>query len=236
MIKTNSAKTTAVESESGSNPKDQCLQAESDTQIDFKNFKQHKVWLETQSQNFNKNKPIEATAQDLEHMRTFTDNEACVICNQPTASNLNKILFCDLCNAGFHEACYGVQAPENMKVKWFCDSCKTHKLDGLRLKCSECPCLGGGMKQLQNQSKAQKKIKSMIGRRADNQDSLSEIENSESQEDISLDIDSDMLSTITFYSIQYFNTVSKKDQDDLWVHVNCAVAKMKNRSKSYFAR
>jgi len=49
MIKTNSAKTKAIESEPGSKPKDQGLQAESDTVIDFKNFKQHKVWLETQS-------------------------------------------------------------------------------------------------------------------------------------------------------------------------------------------
>lgn len=206
-----------------------------DVQITFKNFSAHKKWLEDQSLNFNKNRRVEASAEDKELLKFLAEDESCVVCNQPTASTLNKILFCDLCKAGFHEACYGVVAPQKPETKWFCDPCKVHKLDGLRLKCSECPCLGGGMKRVRIQKNLanEKNMKSLIGTRHNLEDSISSISRSSSQEDITTDFDSQFLSQFSFYNTQYLNTASLEKQDQEWLHVNCIVGKLKKQQK-YF--
>ncbi|KAK8028237.1 origin recognition complex subunit 4 [Apiospora marii] len=62
---------------------------------------------------------IEASDDDEE--QSTEDNEICVICSKPDSEAPNQILFCEHCDKGFHQECYGVPViPED---DWFCKDC-----------------------------------------------------------------------------------------------------------------
>ncbi|KAK8051891.1 origin recognition complex subunit 4 [Apiospora rasikravindrae] len=49
------------------------------------------------------------------------DDEVCVICSKPDSEAPNEILFCEHCDKGFHQKCYGIPViPED---DWFCKNC-----------------------------------------------------------------------------------------------------------------
>ncbi|KAK8042550.1 origin recognition complex subunit 4 [Apiospora phragmitis] len=49
------------------------------------------------------------------------DNEICVICSKPDSEAPNQIMFCEHCDKGFHQKCYGISViPED---DWFCKDC-----------------------------------------------------------------------------------------------------------------
>ncbi|KAK8080456.1 origin recognition complex subunit 4 [Apiospora hydei] len=49
------------------------------------------------------------------------DDEVCVICSKPDSEAPNEILFCEHCDKGFHQKCYGV--PVIPEEDWFCKDC-----------------------------------------------------------------------------------------------------------------
>lgn len=74
------------------------------------------------------------------------DNAVCVVCFDGDSTATNEIIYCDGCNVGVHQACYGVQViPDG---DWFCDRCRYIKGGGMRkhVVCSLCPFSDGAMK------------------------------------------------------------------------------------------
>ncbi|KAK7958409.1 origin recognition complex subunit 4 [Apiospora saccharicola] len=67
-------------------------------------------------------KDIEASnAPEDDEEQPAEDNEICVICSKPDSEPPNEILFCEHCDKGFHQKCYGVPViPED---DWFCKDC-----------------------------------------------------------------------------------------------------------------
>ena len=94
------------------------------SQVDFTNFHKYQEWVEEQSLNLGQGRQVTIDPNIQEFLQKIVSDDHCLICNQQTASNTNKIIYCDLCQGGFHEACYGVKAPEKQEEKWFCDPCK----------------------------------------------------------------------------------------------------------------
>ncbi|KAK8010782.1 origin recognition complex subunit 4 [Apiospora arundinis] len=59
-------------------------------------------------------------SEDVEE-QSAEDNEICVICSKPDSEAPNEILFCEHCDKGFHQKCYGIPViPED---DWFCKDC-----------------------------------------------------------------------------------------------------------------
>lgn len=70
----------------------------------------------------------------------------CLVCGLEEAGEDNVIIFCDDCNGGFHELCYGVQCDKN--EPWRCDLCQIFGVVGQFIRCKVCPHSGGAMKKL----------------------------------------------------------------------------------------
>ncbi|OQS00722.1 DEAD/DEAH box RNA helicase, partial [Thraustotheca clavata] len=71
-------------------------------------------------------------------------DEDCQVCGETYSFDCNPILFCDGCNIGVHQECYGVQEVPN--GSWFCDFCSKVK-KGTKPKCALCPIVKGAYKQ-----------------------------------------------------------------------------------------
>lgn len=91
---------------------------------------------------------IEAsTAPEDDGEQSAEDNEICVICSKPDSEAPNEILFCEHCDKGFHQKCYGVSViPED---DWFCKDCHQEdvvpgaqeyvRVSGASSAATECP-------------------------------------------------------------------------------------------------
>ena len=51
------------------------------------------------------------------------DLALCDICGEGDWEDDNKILFCDSCNVGVHQDCYGAGAKRVPSGPWYCDAC-----------------------------------------------------------------------------------------------------------------
>eukprot|EP00873_Tetraselmis_striata_P045152 jgi/Tetstr1/465416/TSEL_010100.t1 len=72
------------------------------------------------------------------------DQQACAICGDGDSYDDNKILFCDACDMGVHQLCYGV--PVIPTGEWNCAACKHKKATGQEASCVICPVKGGALK------------------------------------------------------------------------------------------
>uniref|UniRef100_A0A158Q908 PHD-type domain-containing protein n=1 Tax=Elaeophora elaphi TaxID=1147741 RepID=A0A158Q908_9BILA len=73
----------------------------------------------------------------------FDENVCCDICHQPDYEEDDKIIFCDGCNVGVHQSCYGLDSvPPD---EWLCQKCMLLGYNALP-QCALCPLTGGAMK------------------------------------------------------------------------------------------
>ncbi|EQC26413.1 hypothetical protein, variant [Saprolegnia diclina VS20] len=84
-----------------------------------------------------KRQPKPATSQGLP--------EDCQVCGESYSFETDPLLYCDGCNVGVHQQCYGVQSiPADA---WFCDFCRLAKTT--IAKCALCPVQGGALMSTQ---------------------------------------------------------------------------------------
>lgn len=84
------------------------------------------------------------------------DLALCDICGEGDWEDDNKILFCDSCNVGVHQDCYGAGAKRVPSGPWYCDACtqgrrtsgkQQQRLTALDTGCILCPNKGGALKR-----------------------------------------------------------------------------------------
>ncbi|UYV62043.1 JADE1, partial [Cordylochernes scorpioides] len=76
----------------------------------------------------------------LEGGLEIDDNSVCDVCRVPDTEEGNEIVFCDACNVGVHQACYGIlNIPAG---SWVCRTCAL----GISPACQLCPNTKGAMK------------------------------------------------------------------------------------------
>ncbi|KAK6102073.1 PHD-zinc-finger like domain family protein [Brugia pahangi] len=73
----------------------------------------------------------------------FDENVCCDICRQPDYEEDDKIIFCDGCNVGVHQSCYGLDSVPS--DEWLCQKCMLLGYNALP-QCVLCPLTGGAMK------------------------------------------------------------------------------------------
>ncbi|EFO21171.1 PHD-finger family protein [Loa loa] len=73
----------------------------------------------------------------------FDENVCCDICRQPDYEEDDKIIFCDGCNVGVHQSCYGLDSVPS--DEWLCQKCMLLGYNALP-HCALCPLSGGAMK------------------------------------------------------------------------------------------
>ncbi|KAM7537949.1 hypothetical protein Aperf_G00000076637 [Anoplocephala perfoliata] len=72
----------------------------------------------------------------------ISEESKCDVCRGLDSEEGNEIVFCDKCNVGVHQMCYGVGTiPEG---PWFCRRCELGF--DLNTACDMCPFIGGAMK------------------------------------------------------------------------------------------
>ncbi|KAI1268237.1 hypothetical protein F5Y18DRAFT_415108 [Xylariaceae sp. FL1019] len=59
--------------------------------------------------------------EDEDEDEDEVDDEVCAICSKPESKPPNEIIFCEVCDSGFHQACYNV--PIIPEGDWICRSC-----------------------------------------------------------------------------------------------------------------
>eukprot|EP01129_Flabellula_baltica_P006841 TRINITY_DN2611_c0_g1_i1.p1 TRINITY_DN2611_c0_g1~~TRINITY_DN2611_c0_g1_i1.p1 ORF type:complete len:683 (+),score=130.99 TRINITY_DN2611_c0_g1_i1:37-2085(+) len=79
----------------------------------------------------------------LETLESLQDSDCCV-CLDGYSEDVNRIVFCDGCNMGVHQCCYGL--PSIPQGVWHCRRCSEHlKIDNT--KCVFCHQTSGAMRQ-----------------------------------------------------------------------------------------
>jgi origin recognition complex subunit 4 len=63
----------------------------------------------------------DAEEAELELEAEEDDDEVCVICSKPDSEPPNEIIFCEVCDRGFHQKCYDV--PVIPEGDWICRTC-----------------------------------------------------------------------------------------------------------------
>ncbi|CAH1777727.1 unnamed protein product [Owenia fusiformis] len=77
----------------------------------------------------------------------YDENVLCDVCRSPDSEDNNEIVFCDGCDIGVHQACYGITSiPEG---NWLCRTCAL----GIKPLCILCPRKGGAMKSTKSGTK-----------------------------------------------------------------------------------
>ncbi|KAI0432764.1 origin recognition complex subunit 4 C-terminus-domain-containing protein [Xylaria sp. FL1042] len=64
---------------------------------------------------------IEEGDEEQEEEDKGEDDEVCAICAQPDSEPPNEIIFCEVCDSGFHQKCYDV--PVIPEGDWICRTC-----------------------------------------------------------------------------------------------------------------
>jgi len=75
------------------------------------------------------------------------DMDDCHVCGGADSLENNRIIYCDQCNVGVHQTCYGVDIiPDGY---WFCAHCKAQRTQNTVIKrqCLACPLQVGALKQ-----------------------------------------------------------------------------------------
>ncbi|KAH7729610.1 bromodomain containing protein [Aphelenchoides avenae] len=75
--------------------------------------------------------------------QTVEDDVPCSICHEREDSNVNQIIFCDMCNIAVHQECYGV--PYIPEGQWACRRCQLSPSEPVQ--CALCAYTGGAFKQ-----------------------------------------------------------------------------------------
>uniref|UniRef100_A0A7S1G3S2 Uncharacterized protein n=1 Tax=Bicosoecida sp. CB-2014 TaxID=1486930 RepID=A0A7S1G3S2_9STRA len=95
-------------------------------------------------------RPSAEAAREAEAARNaadmIDDDAVCVVCFDGDSTATNEIVYCDGCNVGAHQSCYGVQTiPDG---DWYCDRCRYIKNGGDRrhVTCALCPFADGALK------------------------------------------------------------------------------------------
>jgi len=86
----------------------------------------------------------ETTVTDVSAVAGEDEGELCAVCFIGESSEENQIVFCDICNVGVHQMCYGV--PEIPSGPWNCAACLHKKETGREPACAICPVRGGALK------------------------------------------------------------------------------------------
>ncbi|CAJ0931114.1 unnamed protein product, partial [Mesorhabditis belari] len=91
----------------------------------------------------------ESTFQPKKLLNPHPNNteEACCICGLEEDEDLNRIIYCDLCNIAVHQECYGV--PFIPEGSWFCRRCKLSP--SAPVTCAVCPNQDGAFKTTSDQ-------------------------------------------------------------------------------------
>ncbi|KAI3337921.1 origin recognition complex subunit 4 C-terminus-domain-containing protein [Ustulina deusta] len=72
---------------------------------------------------------------DDEEEEEEDDEEVCAICSRPDSNPPNEIIFCDVCDTGFHQKCYNV--PVIPEGDWICRTCSQEDILPDRLDTTE---------------------------------------------------------------------------------------------------
>ena len=74
------------------------------------------------------------------------NSELCDVCFEGESTSGNLIIFCDSCNVGVHQTCYGV--PSVPEGPWLCRKCAIRKEKGKQVTCVLCPVRHGALKPI----------------------------------------------------------------------------------------
>ena len=157
-------------------------------------------------------KKLHPSVQEMIHSRS------CLICNEIEATEENPILYCDVCQGGFHISCYGLTEPPKSSV-WVCDLCKAHRKAGVAVKCQLCPNKGGCLKMVK------KEVLDDLGLATEGLDANT-LSSSEVKAICGEIADQD---TYNAYLEVYRPTSVEGPKNYQWVHVSCLVEKVKDR-------